>query len=190
MTKLRLILLLCFVLVFLAGGSVGLLVRQKPAPLPVQPKKSGVPRGPTRPLPWQISQQKLNLTDAQRSQMQAIWADCRGVFPTSQCDRDIHALLGDERYHAVVSIIRRASEMQPTERRRLFEAAEIRMQALLTPEQLAIYKEEKERRRKERERHYHWSTSRPAGATRPAFEPGFRHRGGQAPAPASPISPP
>lgn len=144
MTRTKLILLACFLLVFLAGGSLGMLLfRCKPKP----ERRS-----------WLADE--LKLTDAQREQMRKIWSEAPGPWSrasnerrhaaATQRDGDIRDLLSEPqraRYEAIQKEFARAMEEMNLEQRKAFEAAVEKTKQILTPQQAEKYAQMMKRQR-------------------------------------------
>jgi Spy/CpxP family protein refolding chaperone len=140
MTKTKIILVMCFLVTFAAGGGAGWL-----APRPDHPRP---PRGG-------FLDAELNLTEQQREQMHKIWTeamrggdrpqgDQRRVFGQER-DQAIAALMTPEQkpqYEKILQDYARKVEELSQERKKAFETAvEQTKEQVLTPEQAAKYDE-------------------------------------------------
>lgn len=140
MTRTKIILFVAFLLMFAAGGSVGVLVAHS-SPPPPPPHES-----------WWMSE--LNLTPEQREQMRAIWEDAMGSSFRTEGDR--RAALQQERENAVMALLTedqrvkyasvqqeysRKMEELSQDRKRAFDEAVLRTRKILTPEQAVKYDE-------------------------------------------------
>jgi Spy/CpxP family protein refolding chaperone len=141
MSRSRIILLATFVLVLSAGMVLGRLWATLPVVTVAHPATQ-----PAQPQPWWAP--SLDLTAAQRQQMDAIWADTKPkVDETFERRRQldgkredaIESLLGPMQYAAYEKIITDFSTQRSEiddERRKLIRDAEDRTRALLTDAQL------------------------------------------------------
>ncbi|HOD81782.1 MAG: hypothetical protein BWX88_03051 [Planctomycetes bacterium ADurb.Bin126] len=140
MIKTRLILAVAFVLVFAAGGSLGLVLARKPAP----PE-----RGPGS---WLT--QELNLSAEQREQMKKIWSEAMGEgfrrdseqrrSFSQQRDQQIRDLMTSEqqaKYDAIQQEYAKHLEELSQQRKARFEEAVARTKKILTPQQVVKYEE-------------------------------------------------
>lgn len=138
MTKTRVILLVCFVLVFAAGMSAGLLISRLSAK---PPRRS-----------WLASE--LNLSADQQEKMHEIWSETlksrlgsRGEDSRTlrqQRDEAVQGLLTAEQraeHDAIEQRYARQVEQMHEQRRQAFETATERTKRILTPEQVAKYEE-------------------------------------------------
>ncbi|MDD4888374.1 MAG: Spy/CpxP family protein refolding chaperone [Phycisphaerae bacterium] len=136
MTKTKLILVACFLLVFLAGGSLGMLLFRCKA----------------KPEPRSWLADELKLTDAQREQMRKIWSEAPGPWSrasnekrhaaATQRDGDIRELLSEPqrmRYEAIQKDFAKAMEDLSQEQRKAFDEAVAKTKQILTPEQAEKY---------------------------------------------------
>ncbi len=147
----RWMIIFAFLIVFLAGGTVGALVGVKQQPEP--PTRE---RGPSRLVSnlglseEQKQQMKQIWTDAMREQMQSLEKQRRELYR----DREeaIRALMTDEQLAELKAIEaehdRKAGEIHAA-RREVFEQAHEKTRAILNPEQRAKFDAELDRRRKE-----------------------------------------
>ena len=144
MTRIRLILLGSFIVVFAAGISTGLLL----------PHLKGPPR-PRSPL-----SRMLKLTPKQEKQMQEIWGEPgrgpgdKGPSITGEREQEVKQLLTEEqrpKYEAILQKYKARREEIAQERRRAFEEKIARTKEIFTAEQLAAYekwlKEQREGRK-------------------------------------------
>ncbi len=138
MSKTRIILIGCAVVVFAAGVSSGLLISR------VKGRRAG--------HSWLAS--KLGLTPPQQEEMRKIWSEMRGSSPgrrgekrktlAQERDQAIAAILADEqkpKYEAIFQEYARKVEELSQERQRAFEEAVERTKRILTPEQAQKYEE-------------------------------------------------
>ncbi len=140
MMKTRLVLTAAFVLVFAAGGSLGLVLARRPAPHE---------RGPGS---WLT--QELNLNAEQREQMKKIWSEAMGdgfrrdgeqrrSF-SQQRDQQIRDLMTPEqqaKYDAIQQEYAKHLEELSQQRKARFEEAVARTKKILTPQQVVKYEE-------------------------------------------------
>lgn len=138
MTKTKIILLVCFGLIFGAGISVGR--------LSVRPEPARATGG--------MLERELNLSQSQKEQMKAIWADAMGsqrqqrdqrrAALSQERDQKIAALLSDAQrtqYDAIRAEFSRKMDELGQERRQAFEKAVEQTKKILTPEQAKKYEE-------------------------------------------------
>ena len=138
MTKTKIILVVCFLVTFAAGGVVGWSVLRPDHP----------PRGPS----WLTAE--LDLTDQQREQMHNIWSEVMGATMRQHGDQSkalrqerdqaVIALLTDEqktRYDAIYKEYLRKEAELSDQRKQAFDEAVKRTMQILTPEQAAKYEE-------------------------------------------------
>ncbi len=137
MTRTKAVLLVSFVLVFVAGLAAGRLTARR------RPRHRG--------RSWLTSE--LNLTPDQRDQMQEIWSEAtrqprapREDWAQARRERDeaVRELLSDEQTEEYDRIIREREERRQAmadRRRKAFEDAVARTKEILTPEQRAKYDE-------------------------------------------------
>jgi Spy/CpxP family protein refolding chaperone len=136
MTKIKAILIVSFLVTFAAGGAAGLLV-------------ASLHHGPHGPS-WLAAE--LDLTSAQREQMDKIWSEVMGAmgrqrFEQSRAlrqerDQAIAALMTDEqrpRYEAVLKDYTRKDGELSDQRKQAFKEAIKRTKEILTPDQAAKY---------------------------------------------------
>lgn len=160
MTKTKLILLCCFLLVFVAGGSLGLLAARSGKLDKLVPPPPPSPRPPSRSR----LADELKLSTTQREEMGRIWSQIpppwsrdagekRHVL-TSQRDQQIRDLFTPAqlaKYEAIQKDFVRAMEELAAEGRKPFDEAVRKTRAILTAEQFEKYQEIM-RRQRERER--------------------------------------
>ncbi len=177
MTKTKVILVAAFLLMFAAGGSVGMLVTRS-SPQPEPPHES-----------WWMSE--LNLAPEQREQMRTIWEEVMGTSFRAEGERRaalqqereaaVLALLTEEqrgKYAAVLQEYSRKMDDLSQDRKRAFDEAVARTKKILTPEQAAKYDE---LMKKQRDR----GPGGPGG-----FHGGRRHHTAPASGPWAPPPPP
>ena len=147
----RWMLIVAFLVVFLAGGTFGALVGVRQ-----QPPEEKRPDRPERFIAG------LDLTEAQQEQMKQIWTDAMREQMQSlekqrrelykQREEAIEALMTDEQRAAVAEIEaehdKKSAEIRDA-RRKVFEEAHEKTRAILTPEQRERFDAELERRREE-----------------------------------------
>ena len=181
MIRTRLLLLGCFVIVFAAGVSVGLLVSRV--------------RG--RPVHRSRLASELGLTAEQQEQMRSIWSEAmqsRSGSPGEgrralrrERDEAILALLTEDqrpKYDAVLQDYERKTDELSKERRRAFEEAVEKTKQILTAEQARKYEEMIQKRRERGP-----GPDRPGGFSPPWSRRGRRRRGGPKTAPATESQP-
>lgn len=175
-TKTRIIVIVGFIIAFVAGAVVGLQLRTTPVQATVQPAQGSRPS-------WLRSE--LNLSNEQNEQMKAIW---EGLHNSGRNYEDRRHRLRDERDEAIAALLspgvmgdydriladfsNKLSALAQ-ERDKAFQEAVEKTRKILTPEQRTKYEEFLKRREpggseRDRSRGGRRSDSRPA--TRPVVE--------------------
>jgi len=158
-TRAKVIVFVCFLLAFAAGGAVGLAL--------------GRPRRQRDDRSWLT--RELNLTPEQQEQMREIWAGAMSTSTQSRAaiqsarDKEIRALLTDEqqaRYEQIMTEHARKLDELSRDRSNLFKEAQERTKQILTESQRQKYEEVMKSRGSESRRHRRGATRGPGeGAT-------------------------
>ena len=168
MSRLKLLLVITFVLVFIAGAVVGT-TRRPAAPAPLATE------GPERQMAID-----LGLTPQQQEQMKNVWSGIRDLHRQADARRDqfeqerersVRALLTPDqaaRYDEIQNQYRTEMQGLEKDREKIFAQADEKTKQILTPEQWAKF----EKVRKERMAHmhhpgFHHPTSGPTSAPSP-----------------------